>query len=209
MDPLEALGFNLVGFGCTTCIGNSGPLAEPIAAAVEETDLVGVSVLSGNRNFEGRIHPLTRASYLASPPLVVAFALAGRIDLDLTTEPLGTDAEGASVYLADLWPTVGGGRQGGRRAGAVGDLPPGVRIGVRWGRSLAGAAGAGGWAVRLGRGLDLRGAAAVLRWAGPGAGAAGGHRGRAGAGLDGGLGHHRPHLTGGLHPAEQPRRASG
>jgi aconitate hydratase len=106
MDPLEALGFNLVGYGCTTCIGNSGPLAEPIAAAVEETDLVGVSVLSGNRNFEGRIHPLTRASYLASPPLVVAFALAGRIDLDLTTEPLGVDADGASVFLADLWPTV-------------------------------------------------------------------------------------------------------
>jgi aconitate hydratase len=105
MDPLEALGFNLVGYGCTTCIGNSGPLAEPIATAVEQTDLVGVSVLSGNRNFEGRIHPLTRASYLASPPLVVAFALAGRIDLDLTTEPLGVDAEGASVYLKDLWPT--------------------------------------------------------------------------------------------------------
>jgi aconitate hydratase len=106
MDPLEALGFNLVGYGCTTCIGNSGPLAEPIAAAVEETDLVGVSVLSGNRNFEGRIHPLTRASYLASPPLVVAFALAGRIDLDLTTEPLGVDTDGISVFLADLWPTV-------------------------------------------------------------------------------------------------------
>ncbi len=106
MDPLEALGFHLVGFGCTTCIGNSGPLAEPIAAAVEETDLVGVSVLSGNRNFEGRIHPLTRASYLASPPLVVAFALAGRIDLDLTTEPLGVGTDGVSVYLADLWPTA-------------------------------------------------------------------------------------------------------
>ena len=106
MEPLETLGFHLVGFGCTTCIGNSGPLAEPIATAVEQSDLVGVSVLSGNRNFEGRIHPLTRASYLASPPLVVAFALAGRIDLDLTTEPLGTDAEGVSVYLADLWPTA-------------------------------------------------------------------------------------------------------
>jgi aconitate hydratase len=105
MDPLKSLGFNLVGFGCTTCIGNSGPLAEPIAAAVEQTDLVGVSVLSGNRNFEGRIHPLTRASYLASPPLVVAFALAGRIDLDLTTEPLGIGSDGASVYLKDLWPT--------------------------------------------------------------------------------------------------------
>ncbi len=105
MDPLETLGFNLVGYGCTTCIGNSGPLAEPIAAAVEQTDLVGVSVLSGNRNFEGRIHPLTRASYLASPPLVVAFALAGRIDVDLTTEPLGTGSDGVSVYLRDLWPT--------------------------------------------------------------------------------------------------------
>ena len=106
MDPLETLGFNLVGYGCTTCIGNSGPLAEPIAAAVEQTDLVGVSVLSGNRNFEGRIHPLTRASYLASPPLVVAFALAGRIDVDLTTEPLGVGSDGASVYLRDLWPTT-------------------------------------------------------------------------------------------------------
>ncbi|HUG94539.1 MAG TPA: aconitate hydratase AcnA [Pleomorphomonadaceae bacterium] len=106
MSPLKALGFNLVGFGCTTCIGNSGPLSEPIAAAVEETDLVGVSVLSGNRNFEGRIHPLTRASYLASPPLVVAFALAGRIDLDLTTEPLGIGTDGTSVYLKDLWPTT-------------------------------------------------------------------------------------------------------
>jgi aconitate hydratase len=106
MDPLEALGFNLVGYGCTTCIGNSGPLAEPIASAIEEHDLVGVAVLSGNRNFEGRIHPLARASYLASPPLVVAFALAGRIDLDLGTEPLGTDAQGRPVYLSEIWPSA-------------------------------------------------------------------------------------------------------
>jgi aconitate hydratase len=105
MDPLEALGFNLVGYGCTTCIGNSGPLAEPIARAIEANDLVGVAVLSGNRNFEGRIHPLARASYLASPPLVVAFALAGRIDLDLTREPIGTDGDGTPVFLADLWPS--------------------------------------------------------------------------------------------------------
>ena len=89
MSPLEQLGFDLVGYGCTTCIGNSGPLAEPIAEAIDANDLVGVAVLSGNRNFEGRIHPQARASYLASPPLVVAFALAGRIDVDLTTEPLG------------------------------------------------------------------------------------------------------------------------
>jgi len=106
MEPLEALGFDLVGYGCTTCIGNSGPLAEPIAAAIEANDLVGVAVLSGNRNFEGRIHPLARASYLASPPLVVAFALAGRIDLDLTTQPLGADRDGKPVFLADLWPSA-------------------------------------------------------------------------------------------------------
>jgi len=105
MDPLEQLRFHLVGYGCTTCIGNSGPLAEPIARAIEENDLVGVAVLSGNRNFEGRIHPLARASYLASPPLVVAFALAGRIDVDLTTEPIGTDRDGRPVMLAEIWPS--------------------------------------------------------------------------------------------------------
>ncbi|HEY6608368.1 MAG TPA: aconitate hydratase [Candidatus Limnocylindria bacterium] len=104
MEPLEALRFHLVGYGCTTCIGNSGPLADPIAAAIEANDLVAVAVLSGNRNFEGRIHPLARASYLASPPLVVAFALAGRIDIDLTTEPIGTDRNGTPVMLADIWP---------------------------------------------------------------------------------------------------------
>jgi aconitate hydratase len=106
MEPLDALRFNLVGYGCTTCIGNSGPLAEPIAEAIEANDLVGVAVLSGNRNFEGRIHPLARASYLASPPLVVAFALAGRIDIDLTTEPLGIGSDGEPVFLADIWPTA-------------------------------------------------------------------------------------------------------
>ncbi|MGH2511370.1 MAG: aconitate hydratase AcnA [Candidatus Limnocylindrales bacterium] len=104
MAPLETLGFALVGYGCTTCIGNSGPLAAPIAAAIESHDLVVAAVLSGNRNFEGRIHPLARASYLASPPLVVAFALAGRIDIDLTTEPLGTGSDGRPVFLTDIWP---------------------------------------------------------------------------------------------------------
>jgi aconitate hydratase len=105
MDPLEALRFHLVGYGCTTCIGNSGPLAEPVAEAIEANDISAVAVLSGNRNFEGRIHPLARASYLASPPLVVAFALAGRIDIDLTNEPIGTDADGRPVMLDELWPT--------------------------------------------------------------------------------------------------------
>ena len=102
---LEALRFHLVGFGCTTCIGNSGPLAEPVAEAVQENDLVVAAVLSGNRNFEGRIHPQVRASFLASPPLVVAYALAGTVDIDLTTDPIGTDVNGEAVYLRDLWPT--------------------------------------------------------------------------------------------------------
>ena len=106
MAPLEQLGFALAGYGCTTCIGNSGPLDAPIAAAVEEHDLVVAAVLSGNRNFEGRIHPLARASYLASPPLVVAFALAGRVDVDLTSEPLGHAADGTAVFLADIWPSL-------------------------------------------------------------------------------------------------------
>jgi aconitate hydratase len=102
---LEKLGFNLVGYGCTTCIGNSGPLPEAISAAVSSSDLAVVSVLSGNRNFEGRINPDTKMNYLASPPLVVAYALAGTMDIDLTTEPLGTGASGQPVYLADLWPS--------------------------------------------------------------------------------------------------------
>ena len=102
---LDALGFNLVGYGCTTCIGNSGPLAEEVAVAVAEHDLIVAAVLSGNRNFEGRIHPQVRANYLASPPLVVAYALAGRMDIDLTTEPLGLGTDGSPVYLRDVWPT--------------------------------------------------------------------------------------------------------
>src|SRR5437899_1175744 len=103
---LDKLNFHLVGYGCTTCIGNSGPLPEPIGAAIKENNLVAVAVLSGNRNFEGRIHPLVRANYLASPPLVVAYALAGRMDLDITAEPLGNDTSGKPVYLKDIWPTT-------------------------------------------------------------------------------------------------------
>ena len=106
LEPLEQLGFGLVGYGCTTCIGNSGPLPEDVAAAVRENDLVVTSVLSGNRNFEGRVQPLVRANYLASPPLVVAYALAGRMTVDLTREPLGRGANGEDVYLKDLWPSA-------------------------------------------------------------------------------------------------------
>jgi aconitate hydratase len=104
-DDLDALGFNLVGYGCTTCIGNSGPLPEPIAAAITKGDLVAASVLSGNRNFEGRVNPHVRANYLASPPLVVAYALAGDMNIDITTEPLGQDKQGRDVYLKDIWPS--------------------------------------------------------------------------------------------------------
>ena len=105
MKPLEELGFHLAGYGCMTCIGNSGPLAEPISKAINEQGLVVAAVLSGNRNFEGRVHPDVRANYLASPPLVVAYALAGRIDIDLQSEPLGTGSDGESVYLRDVWPS--------------------------------------------------------------------------------------------------------
>ena len=104
-DDLDALGFNLVGFGCTTCIGNAGPLAPEISKSINDNDLVAVAVLSGNRNFEGRISPDVRANYLASPPLVVAYAIAGDMNIDLTTEPLAHTADGKPVFLKDIWPT--------------------------------------------------------------------------------------------------------
>ncbi len=130
-EPLATLGFTLAGYGCTTCIGNSGPLDEAVARQIEDGGLVATAVLSGNRNFEGRIHPLARASYLASPPLVVAFALAGRIDLDLSREPLGIGDDGEPVFLADIWPaadeiaeTIGAAIDGG-------SLPRDLRLGLR------------------------------------------------------------------------------
>jgi aconitate hydratase len=102
---LEQLGFNVVGYGCTTCIGNSGPLPASVSAAIEEGDLVAAGVLSGNRNFEGRIHPLVRANYLASPPLVVSYAIAGSTQIDLDKEPIGTNDQGEQIFLKDIWPT--------------------------------------------------------------------------------------------------------
>jgi aconitate hydratase len=105
LEPLATLHFNLVGYGCTTCIGNSGPLVPQVARAITEHQLVGAAVLSGNRNFEGRVHPQVRANYLASPPLVVAYALAGTVDIDFDNEPLGKDRSGAPVYLRDVWPS--------------------------------------------------------------------------------------------------------
>jgi aconitate hydratase len=105
IDPLSKLGFNVIAYGCTTCIGNSGPLPGEVAKAVTGSDLVAAAVISGNRNFEGRVHPLVKANYLASPPLVVAYALAGTVDIDLNNEPLGIGSEGLPIYLKDLWPT--------------------------------------------------------------------------------------------------------
>jgi len=105
LEPLAQLGFNVIAYGCTTCIGNSGPLPAEVAKAVTGSDLVAAAVLSGNRNFEGRVHPLVKANFLASPPLVVAYALAGTVDIDLDKEPLGTSSDGQPVYLKDLWPT--------------------------------------------------------------------------------------------------------
>ncbi|MCB1155814.1 aconitate hydratase, partial [bacterium] len=101
LDDLEKLGYDIVGYGCTTCIGNSGPLPEAIGNAVREHNLVAASVLSGNRNFEGRVHADVKANYLASPPLVVAYALAGTVDIDLSADPIGKDSEGKDVYLKD------------------------------------------------------------------------------------------------------------
>ena len=104
-DDLDQLGFNLVGYGCTTCIGNSGPLKEEIETTVSENNLVVASVLSGNRNFEGRIHPLVRANYLASPMLCVVYALAGTVNIDLAKDPVGQDSNGHNVYMNDIWPS--------------------------------------------------------------------------------------------------------
>ncbi len=129
---LDKLGFNLVGYGCTTCIGNSGPLPPAISAAVSENDLAVSAVLSGNRNFEGRINPDVKMNYLASPPLVVAYALAGTMDIDLNHEPLGSDAEGKPVYLARHLALPGGGRRRRADRGGAGDVHPRLRRRVRW-----------------------------------------------------------------------------
>ena len=104
-DAFDALGFTIAGYGCMTCIGNSGEIPSEVQDAIIDNDLVASAVLSGNRNFEGRVHPQTRANYLASPPLVVAYALAGRCDIDFKTEPIGKGSDGKDVFLSDIWPT--------------------------------------------------------------------------------------------------------
>ena len=164
MPYLEALQFHVVGYGCTTCIGNSGPLPEAVAAG-------GPGQRPGRRGgaerqsqLRGAHPPQVRASYLASPPLVVAFALAGTVDIDLTTDPIGHDPNGNAVYLRDLWPTQAEIREAMEAAVGPGPVPQGVRRGLRRRRALAGAAAArDGRPVRVGSAIDLRPGAAVLR----------------------------------------------
>ena len=152
-EYLEALGFNLVGYGCTTCIGNSGPLPEEISDVVNAEDLAVVSVLSGNRNFEGRINPDVKMNYLASPPLCVAYALAGTMDIDLYDEPLGEDEHGEPVFLKDIWPDAAGGRRDDRGGRPVGHVPQELRRGVRRRRALELARGAHRGRLRVGRAI--------------------------------------------------------
>ena len=195
-EPLEQLGFNLVGYGCTTCIGNSGPLAQEISDAVDDANLAVVSVLSGNRNFEGRINPDVKMNYLASPPLCVAYALVGTMDIDLLHDPLGQDEQRRGRLSARHLALRAGDRKDGRRGRARGHVPQELRRGVRGRRALERAAGARRRALRLGRRVDLRAPAAVLRGH---AGRAGGDRRagrRARAGEARRQRHDRPHLTG-------------
>ncbi len=198
---LEALGFHTVGYGCTTCIGNSGPLPEPISQGVADGDLVVCAVLSGNRNFEARIHPEVKANYLASPPLVVAYALAGRMDIDLATEPIGVGSDGEDVFLDDLWPSASGRTGDGCRRHRRGDVPHDLRGRVHGRRDLARASGSRGSPLRLGRVLDVRAPPAVLRRHATRARCRRGRHGRTLPRLDRRLRDHGPHLARGLDQA--------
>ncbi len=205
-EPLEQLGFNLVGYGCTTCIGNSGPLPEEISKAVNDADLAVVSVLSGNRNFEGRISPDVKMNYLASPPLCVAYALAGTMDIDIASDPLGQDEQGEDVYLRDIWPSAQEVARDRRRGRARGHVSQQLRRGVRGRRALAGPGDARRRALRVGARLDVCAPAALLPGHARAARRRHRHRGRARAGAARRQRHHRPHLAGGL---DQARRARG
>ena len=203
---LDKLGFQTVGYGCTTCIGNSGPLPEEVSAAVDEGDLAVVSVLSGNRNFEGRINPDIKMNYLASPPLVVAYALAGTMDLDLTTEPLGTGSDGEPVYLTDIWPSpkevsdiVGTAVTGDMYTASYADVFAGDD---RWQAIEVPGGDAFAWdpeSTYVRKPPYFEGMA-------PRASAADGHPRREGAGGARRLGHHRPHQPGRLDQGRLPGR---
>ena len=206
LPDLEALGFHVVGYGCTTCIGNSGPLPPAVSKAVNEGKLVAAAVLSGNRNFEGRVNPDVKANYLASPPLVVAYALAGTTDVDLATEPIGTAVDGGAVRLADIWPSQKEIAELEATIGAemfAGEL----RQRVRRQPGLERDPGDGRRSLRLPRRLDLHPGAALLPGPHEAARSAHRHRGRARAGGARGLGHDRPHLPRRRHRARLSRRA--
>ncbi|SVK54546.1 aconitate hydratase [Acinetobacter baumannii] len=198
---LEELGFNLVGYGCTTCIGNSGPLPDPIEQAIKEGDLTVGAVLSGNRNFEGRIHPLVKTNWLASPPLVVAYALAGSMKIDLTKEPLGEGNDGQPVYLKDIWPS----------SQDIAQAVEEVRTEMfhkEYGEVFDGDAN---WQAIQVTGSatyqwqeDLYPPSAVLQHHEGEAGSGAGHQGCAHSGDSGRFGDHRPHFAGGQHQARQP-----
>ncbi len=198
MTPLEALGFHLVGYGCTTCIGNSGPLPEPVSAAIKDGGLVVASVLSGNRNFEGRVQQEVRANYLMSPPLVVAFALAGRIDVDLQNEPLGKGKNGEDVFLRGRVADGEGSRRLRPHVGPARDVRQGVRRGVQGRRAVERPESAGGRPLRLGSAEHLHQARSLFRGHAEEARSGAGHRRCAGTGMAGRQHHHRPYLAGGL-----------
>ena len=204
---LEKLGFFLVGYGCTTCIGNTGPLPEAISKAINDNDLSVTAVLSGNRNFEGRISPDVKMNYLASPPLVIAYALAGTMDFDFETEPLGQDNDGNDVFLKDIWPSQK--EISDVIASSINqeDVHRQLRRRLQGRRALAEPAHPGGQDVRLGRELDLRPQAAVLRRHARRARAGHRHQRRPRARAARRFGDHRPHLAGGQHQGGHPRRA--
>ena len=192
------------GYGCMTCIGNSGPLKPEISAGVQAGDVIGTSVLSGNRNFEGRVHPQVKMNFLASPPLVVAYALAGTTDIDLNTEPLGTGSNGQPVFLKDIWPSpkeVAGHRQ---RVDQLENVQQQLRQCVRRRRQLAEHQDSGRQALRLAAEVHLRAQPALLRRHDHDAeeGRADQRRTRARAARR--FGHHGPHLAGGRYRPRQP-----
>ncbi len=204
LEALGQLGFGLVGFGCTTCIGNSGPLPEAVSTAIQDNNLVAAAVLSGNRNFEGRISPSTQANYLASPPLVVAYALAGTVDIDLTTQPLGLGSDGQPVYLRDVWPSTQEVQAGHPGQHPPGDVPGRLRRGVQRQPGLERHPQRRQRPVRLGPRIHLPARAALLPRPGSQPTAGQGYLPGAPAGLAGRFGHHRPHLPRRRHRPAQP-----
>ena len=198
---LDALGFKPVGYGCTTCIGNSGPLDDAIVDAIEDNKLVGAAVLSGNRNFEGRVHANVRANYLASPPLVVAYALLGKMTEDITTEPLGTGKDGKPVYLKDIWPTNKEIADVIATSAVARAVPEALRRGVQGAEAVAGDRGRRRQRhLSLVRRLDLCAEPALFRGHDDGAAAGRRRQGRAHPGGARRLDHHRPHQPGRLDP---------